>query len=290
MICDALGVAERDHKNRNHECTDGEVVQAQQFPATHPSLILYLLRRQNLPRRENAGVVTRLTLARGESLAEATYISFFPRNVVGVLYNQMGPSQGRLEEYLRKRFGLDVTIVPVYREDSLAIIEGLKLSSVRIGIPADQVQFLSPARGKKAKNFAASLEQMSKLVDGGVVEAGLSIGRLGPASERASAGSKIKGVVNQLFRETELHRYTKAVVEGRDATNEKQVINLLHDRLIQSVEISDQAQDQLDQTSERSLEALESAWDGIDDVIDTLIEPIASATQHPVISFTSATA
>jgi hypothetical protein len=92
---------------------------------------LYGIRRTNLPSRDSGtGQIGDLGLAIREGLAEAVHLRLFPNGIIGFESFFYGPRIGRLQDYLKERCKLDVTIQPLYRGDMLE--RALKYKDVRL--------------------------------------------------------------------------------------------------------------------------------------------------------------
>src|SRR5207237_6553911 len=63
-------------------------------------LCIGLIRRSGLPRVEQAGEVSPLTITPDQGLVEQTHLVFFARGVVGAEFNFYGPRPSRLADYL----------------------------------------------------------------------------------------------------------------------------------------------------------------------------------------------
>lgn len=133
-----------NQKDRRIEAPDGWHLLGEGLSsATNPHLVLHRIRHSDLPLVEQAGVLSELDLTDDQNLAEATHFRFFPRNVVGQLFNHDGPGIQRLGQFLRGKFDKDIAFAPVLRQDVAKTLARLQeISSVEMAIPINSIATL----------------------------------------------------------------------------------------------------------------------------------------------------
>ncbi len=78
----------------------------------NPNEVLFCrIRRTGLPQLENAGELSELPIPDNTGLSEAIHISFFPENIVGMVYNHFGPRISRLSTYLNVKSQMEIPVV-----------------------------------------------------------------------------------------------------------------------------------------------------------------------------------
>ncbi|MFZ0168057.1 MAG: hypothetical protein WAL64_01390 [Candidatus Dormiibacterota bacterium] len=101
----ALGLTALDGLSfgeRYHSSTEAEVLCGWVDQVSGPSRVrLAKIRRDDLPLSENDGELTPLPIGETSGLYEPIHATFFPNNIVGVVYNFYGPRVGWLPVYLR---------------------------------------------------------------------------------------------------------------------------------------------------------------------------------------------
>ena len=86
----------------NHDRDDGPVMFAWvDPPGANGQMRLAHIRRDNLPQIERAGKLSNLDIPEDAGLVEVVHIRFFPKNIVGAVFNFFGPRPGRLARYLQ---------------------------------------------------------------------------------------------------------------------------------------------------------------------------------------------
>ncbi|GAB3606806.1 hypothetical protein GCM10027413_22150 [Conyzicola nivalis] len=268
-VVTALKRAELVSGARYFQCVDGVnlLAEARLIPGKRPGLALYNRRSVNLPRQEQDGVISDLNLPRRGTLAEATFVTFFPRNIVGVLYNYQGPAASRLPEYLNAKLGVDISISPVFRSDAFDVLSRMDLSKLSISIEADQAHLLSGSSSGSGSGEATSTG-LARIVDdaanysqGGVIEITMSVGRRGLIEERHAIRERIHATAMSLARGTGLEYFNKAKAEGRDPSSGDSVsVDLIRDRLVHSVTVDEETRGSVEVLTEAAFASINSAW------------------------------
>jgi len=131
------------------------------------------------------------------------------------------------------RSALDVTFVPVYRQDITEFLSDLdRVSKLEVSIPANQVPFL--ARSKDPDGFASALSQSASLLDDGDVRLEVSIGQ-GAPRERSD---RLKAMAERLARRSDLDRFRVAKVYGRlEDERDSHPIDLKAEQLVIAKEV-----------------------------------------------------
>lgn len=103
----------------------------------HHHIVLYRVSSDNLPMlyehgrfRPLAEVINATT-----DIAEPTHFGFFPRGIIGNLYNHQGPKHAQLATYIVEKTDLDVIFDAIARDDVLASIReagGVRLFNFRV--------------------------------------------------------------------------------------------------------------------------------------------------------------
>lgn len=225
-------------------------------------LILYRRRTVNLPRHELDGAVSILSLPTRAALAEATFFVFLARNIVAVLYNQQGPAAGRLADYLRGKLSIDIALEPIYRHDALEVLANMDLSKLVISIDAAQAHLIQELGDAESGSIAQAVDAMAEYSDGGVIEVAISVGTRGVQEKRNQVRERIHRLAMALARSTGLHYFNKAKAVGREAGNGDQLdVDLLHDRLVFSVEVEDEHRGKIIELNKLAIDAIQGAWE-----------------------------
>jgi hypothetical protein len=87
-------------------------------------IVLYRISSDDLPMLYEGGQFRPLAdvIEATADIAEPAHFAFFPDDVVGHLYNHVGPKQPNLSTYLFQTMSLEVVFDPIAREDILASI------------------------------------------------------------------------------------------------------------------------------------------------------------------------
>jgi hypothetical protein len=264
-VVTALKGAETTPNARYFQCADGVnlLAEARLVSGSKPGLALYTRRSVNLPRQEQDGVISDLNLPRRGTLAEATFVTFFPRNIIGVLYNYQGPAASRLPEYLNAKLGVDISISPVFRSDALDVLSRMDLSKLSISIEADQAHLLSGSGSGQATatGIARIVDDAANYSQGGVIEITMSVGRRGLIEERHAIRERIHATAMSLARGTGLEYFNKAKAEGRDPDSGDSVsVDLIRDRLVHSVTVEEETRGSVEVLTEAAFASINSAW------------------------------
>ncbi|EPR77227.1 hypothetical protein ADILRU_0430 [Leifsonia rubra CMS 76R] len=240
-------------------------------------LILYNRRTVNLPRHELDGVISTLALSTRAALAEATFFVFLPRNIVAVLYNQQGPSAGKLAGYLQAKLNLDIALEPIYRQDALEILANMDLSKLVISIDAAQAHLIQGSDDSESRNIAQAVDSMAQYAAGGVIEVAISVGTKGVQESRNLVKERIHRLAMSLARSTGLQYFNKAKAYGREGgTTEPLDVDLLHDRLVFAVEVEDELRGEIADLNTLAIDAIQGAWQRSMSVIEGQFDDIVA--------------
>jgi len=265
-VVNKLRAAEAVRGARYFRCADGVdlLAEAHLIRGRKPGLALYNRRSVNLPRQEQDGVISDLNLPRRGTLAEATFVTFFPRNIVGVLYNYQGPAASRLPEYINAKLGVDISISPVFRSDAFEVLSRMDLSKLSISIEADQAHLLSgnsDSGEATATGIAKIVDDAANYSQGGLIEISMSVGRRGVVEERHAIRERIHATAMSLARGTGLEYFSKAKAEGRDPSSGDAVsVDLIRDRLVHSVTVDEETRGSVEVLTEAAFASIDSAW------------------------------
>lgn len=222
--------------NRYRSAKDGVVVLGEgvtSSPALH--VALYRSRRNNLPHVDQDGSISDLTRANGAGLAEPTHFAFHARNVLSVLYNNNGPRAGRLVDYINAKFGCEIDLVPIYREDLATILQDMRQTRIDVTMPASQAVQLNSGDGD---DWTTPLADTAALLDDGMISIRVSIGQKGKATERADRAGRLRTLMNQLRSRNDLKGFKSIKVHGTElATGNPLTVDLLEQRFILRTEV-----------------------------------------------------
>ncbi|MBW3633448.1 MAG: hypothetical protein KY456_10530 [Chloroflexi bacterium] len=252
------------------ETRDGWRLMAAGFKERSPQHIgLARIRREGLPYIEQGGRFSDLELADDQNLAEVTHYRFFPRNVVGLLYNFDGPHVRRLAQYLRGRWDVDVDLVPVLRRDVAQALERMtELSIVDVAIPVDRAYLLED----DGSDTVRALREMAENSESKVLYAKFSL--RGSATPHAGASwlRRIQGFATS----SQLGAFKKLRVKGFDADAQERIwLDLIaeHLTLVQDVELTSDAGRAVRPRS--AADAIQDAYDVLEDDINAAVARVA---------------
>lgn len=221
--------------DRKWTCRNGMTVLG--HPANTAStqlLILDKVRSANYPSAgDQQGNRVPLPLRSGQVLLEPTYAMFLNDGIIAVLMGTDGPHPQRLVEYLRAKLGIDWRIEPVLRDDLDKVLAEMRITGLEIAIPAESI-----TRELVGGDFYGALESASQLTDDGIVRIGLSVGRKGDANFKQRMSEKYRSLVGSLRSGLGLSNFHTAKARGV-SRGDQRVVDLLEDRLVQSVEVED---------------------------------------------------
>ncbi len=236
QIVRKLKKAEDDRLNRYRSAKDGVVVLGEGITSTPAShVVLYRTRRNNLPHIDLDGKVSDLDLPDGGGLAEPTHFAFHARNIVSVLYNNNGPRAGRLLDYINAKFGCEIDLVPIYREDLAAILEQMRQTRIDVTMPASQAIQLT---GTDEDDWVSPLVNAADLLEGGNISIRVSIGQKGKGEEKAARAGRLRELMNQLRGRNDLKGFKSIKVHGTEiGTSNQLTVDLLEQRFILRTEV-----------------------------------------------------
>lgn len=234
-IIETLVNARQRNIDRHWECQNGMTVLAHPAPSKNePVVILDRVRTGNYPSAGDAnGNRRRIPLGRGEVLLEPTYVMFLEEGYIAVLTGGDGPHAQRLAEYLRIKFNADWWLEPVLRDNLDEVLEEMRITEISISVPADLI-----SRDLVGGDWYQALEAGKQLTEDGMVRIGLSVGQKGDRSFKEQMSEKYHDLVSSLRQAIGLQDFKTASVMGVRNGN-RQMINLIEDQLVESVDVED---------------------------------------------------
>lgn len=249
--------------------TDGYVTHLAPVGGTHPHVVLYRIRQEDLPSERRNGRVVDLNSAVNE-LAEGSHFLFLERNLVAFIGTGFSPRPGRLAEWMRNRLGWDVWMEPVVRHDVGPILDHLrKITSVEIKIAADEARQLELADFFEGEDDPlGALLTAQRAQQGGIITVGWSVGQGSDADQ-----GWFQRLVDRL-RGADLDRFraARAKVYVENADNAVPV-DFLQDRIVAEVDIDQPAGRQRLLAPPVAVAAMQQAWKQFkdtDNVLDNL--------------------
>lgn len=234
-IVATLEHAKAQELDRRWTCRNGMTVLGHPSSTTPaPLLILDKVRSANYPSAgDQQGNRVPIPLQQGQVLLEPTYAMFLNDGVIAVLMGSDGPHPQRIVEYLKAKLGVSWRIEPVLREDLDQVLNEMRITGIEIAIPTESI-----TRELVGGDFYEALDSASQLSDDGIVRIGLSVGRKGDSNFKHRMSEKYRTLVTSLRSGLGLSHFHAAKVRGASHGDQK-VIDLLEDRLVQSVEVED---------------------------------------------------
>jgi hypothetical protein len=279
-VTKALRDADTAGVSRYFDCRDGVGLLAEAPPedAARPGLALYNRRSVNLPRQERDGVISDLGLDRRANLAEATFVSFFPRNIVGVLYNHQGPAASRLPEYLAGRLGMEVSVSPVFRKDAYEVLARMDMSKLSIAVDANQAHLLMGGTNDFLGGVAQIVDEAGNYSQGGTVEFSWSVGSRGTLEQRGVIRENIHTMALALARSTGLNHFRKAKAEGRDGLSGEGIsVDIVNERLVHAIELGDEERGDVAQLTSAAFASVKAAWQASRGFLESEFEEVTTA-------------
>lgn len=238
IINDALEHARINSISRKFVCGNGMQIIAHALSGTaqNPTIILDRIRESDdypgLLRPD--GTRGPLSLTDSGQLIEPTYISFLGNNYIATIQSTSGPYPQRFAEYLNRKIGIDYELIPVLRTDIEDILEEIQLSKISVSIPANYIN--DELLGPLDENWAVALRANRDLVDDGIVNLNLSVGRSGNEIHRQRIRQKLLLLIANLVRNVDHRKLAAARVEGVSNSG-REIVNLLEMKLAATVEI-----------------------------------------------------
>lgn len=233
---------------------------------SHPCVQLGSIRRSNLPLLETKGKLSGLPIAPEAGLVEITHLRFFPKRIVGCVYNHHGPRASRLPLYLEARAKGRIKLFQLAllaRRDvigRLKKLEEIKLFRLRV-----QKSFIDAVAEADA-DLGAAMKRLEAVSNAGEIEVVLK-----PASySRESLGQGILRHIKQLAGLDGLEEGATAFkVKGRNPeSGGEEIIDVLSDKLLSKKKILKQNERarSLDPTS--AFSAIEEAYKELRDELE----------------------
>lgn len=223
---------------------------------------LGVIRRGGLPRLENAGALSDLTIPQDAGLVELTHCAAFEHGIVGAVFNFYGPRPNRLASYLNARAHLPqpAEMEALLRQDvqqRFDRLENLKLLDLKVR-PAF-VDTLEEANQDLGSAFAAAR-------DAGGAEHVQIVLRSGRARRDHLAGRVTGFVSNLLHRDDLQDNAERFVVKGFDRDAQRvEELDLLNDKLVSKKSIVRQNARSRALNDTAAYEAIEEAFDELHD-------------------------
>lgn len=226
---------------------------------TRKRLRFFAIRRNDLPLVELRGEFSPLSIPARGGLAEAVFITFFPKNVVGAIYNFHGPRLPRFGAYLSatlKEFP-QVVFSPLIRTDALSRLDELQtLSSLKVRLSRAAIDHF----GSRNTSITEMFEMMAEFGNATSVEIVLRARRRNSLSRQAATFAK------DLFRfaargPDEQEGIEELVVRGRDPyTRRLATFDLLSDHFIVNEQVVTQGRRSRALDVAAAYTAIESAY------------------------------
>lgn len=220
------------------------------------------IRREDLPRIENAGKISGLRLGSDEGLVETSHVRCFGNSIVGCDFNFYGPRLPALRDYLRHAGGpdvQDVKFVPLSRKDvsrQLANVGALKSLTVRVR-RADLDKL-----SRMDTSLADAFEAQASL--GNADEYEITV-RAKARSSDSDLGDELLSEVRSLAENESTPDVLKALkVDVFDSSDGRQEINLLDDHLVVEKAIKRQAEKSRAVKKNDAYAAIEEAYEDIE--------------------------
>lgn len=254
-----LQAADRKGQRRYRKCPDGvEILGEGLSLRPHPLLAIYRTRRDNLPRLDDNGRIGRLPLTGTQALAEPSFFAFLPRNIIGLLFNNDGPRAIRLADYLNAKFGCDVSLQPVYREDLAEVLEDMRMTAVELSVSSNQVPLIGGG-----DDWAELLDNASNLIEDGAISLKMSIGRAGDAAARQARTSKIRELVD-LIRgrdQDQMSHFNRVKVHGTEpGTKNPITVDLLNQKFVAHVEVDAETLSDAERAAPAAMTVIDQEW------------------------------
>lgn len=197
-----------------------------------PFMVLYRPRRTNQGHMQDQRETKPIPLIEGQYIKEPTYFHFFSHNIVGFLYHRDGPRPRRLTEYINKKFGAKLSLIPIYRTDLDAALREMSMQYLEITIPSNQATTLTADQGAA---FANPLSAAGQLLHDGSISLRIMMGRGGnPGARRQRRETLLERAL--AFVGLEDHSaYAKAKAVGSNSHNSSFSVDLLEHRFVHKV-------------------------------------------------------
>lgn len=255
-----LKTADKSGRNRYRTCPDGvEVLGEGLTKKSHPLIAIYRTRRDNLPRLDDNGRIGRLPLTGKQALAEPSFFAFLPRNVVALLFNNEGPRAPRLADYLNAKFGCDLSVQPIYREDLAEVLEAMRMTAVDLSVSSAQVQRLGGG-----EDWVEVLDNASSLIQDGAISITLSVGRTGNAAAKQAKANRIRAIVDSIRARSQdqISLLNRAKVRGKEQGSKNPVtVDLLNQKFVARVEVNAEALADADRAAPAAMAVISEQWE-----------------------------
>lgn len=265
--------AQKNRKNRSWVDEDGTRTLLQAFPSSIPHFALHTIRKTNLPAEEADGEIIDLSIPKGHGLAEGTHFLFYPRNIVLCLYNHQGPRISRLGDWIENRLGIEIDFSPVYRPDSLAIINQMnQINSISFSIDARQLSTFDERIDENDTNsiFKALRDWAVGQEVGGTVNVSIGIGRgknVMPQRTMSKLINEVKLVDRRKFR--------GAKISGKIGDDSKLLmVDLLKDQLVVKATVDADGERTNKVKASVAYEVLNQAYEDFKSQIETSVDKI----------------
>lgn len=230
-------------------------------------IVLYDVRRENLPAILGGDYSVRsLALEEEEGMVEATYMTLFERNVVGVLYNHRGPRPRRLASYLQRRFSLGVDLVPVIQADVARLLNRMEaVHHVDFALPVNQEVLVEGSEVAEALDELRQATRAKTLY----VKAGVWGSR-----DPGAARQWLDFVRDDVLGGGLLSKFERFKVRGKGEDLELQTIDLLQEHLAVTREVDTVTEGARSVDPVSARRAIESAYDEVRQEIERAVVPL----------------
>lgn len=224
------------------------------------------VRRDDLPRLENAGSIKPLPIGPTDGIVETTHMQFFDHNIVGVEFNYHGPRASALSTYCETKVPdlPHFRLRPLLNRDALRQLdnmEDMRLVSIRLH-PSD-AQLLAEAN----RSLPAAFQAVGQQYNANAIDFVLR------AEPRRTLDRSIFEMVRTLFRSSRnpLDDFDVFKLKGRSADRHRvEEFDLLRDKLI-ATEVVAKMPGRTRAVDENSMFA------GIEDAYNSLVDDLHAA-------------
>ena len=226
-------------------------------------------RRTHLPPVERGGTLAELGIPDDAGLAEQSFLVFFPRSIVGCVYNRFSPRVSVMRRYLREKCSdrqRNVDFAPLLRQDVIAQLE--QMGQIRL-VELRVMRTYRSQVAEASQSFSRALDLMDELGEAGQVAITLQP----EPYKRGWLSSQVHEFIRTLARQPELREGVTAFrIKGKNSiTGRLDHIDVLKDQFVQHRDIAFD--------DERSAALLaQSAYQTIEEVYDEMQEELESAS------------
>lgn len=226
-------------------------------------LSLYEIRHSDLPSIERGGDIEDLDLVADAGLAEGIHACFFPRSVVGILYNHYGPRSNRLADYMNHKANLapKIALQPLIRADVLAQLEDLKqINLLDLKVPVSEAALLQ----QNHRGLYSTIMSAQQLATSRSVVLALGLDR---RNEDATNG--VKRLIRSLVQRGRAGSFDRLKVRGVNRwTESSEMIDILAEKIAVKKEVRTRSDESRTVADDSAREAIGNAYAQSADAID----------------------